>query len=247
MYKTVGIRKPKDFSKTYHFSQNPKINFEKSITDKELDVLCINCMKMVKTTLAPEHSLTCTEVHSEVKLIDQCSLMQQADYKIRRLAESLTQLYKDPYIQSDKDKYALQMLDEYSKDILKITEYTKIDVLKCREVIFNAVMLIKNFKGSPRMTIQMERFLVLIKEKYGQLISYYKEIKSSSAIELKSQKELRRTLDEKLEKLSETLHSVAKVRTTLLTNKNLETYNPLQIKDMNQGSAEMNSELGASE
>lgn len=245
------MKKPKDFGKatvitsTAKTVQNPKARFEKGTTnarnDEELDVLCINCMKMVKVSLAPEHSLHCTQVRSEVLLIDQCSLIQQADYKIRRLNDSIAQLKKDPQLQLDRDQCTLQMLTEYAEDILALTDFTKIDILRCRETIFNTVTLIRDFKGSPRLAIQLERFLVVTKEKYGQMISYYKEISNVDTATLKPQEELKRTLAEKTERLRESLYAVAETR---LTSKN---YNPMQIKDMNQVNMEVNSDIGLNE
>eukprot|EP00826_Nyctotherus_ovalis_P065803 TRINITY_DN9687_c0_g11_i1.p1 TRINITY_DN9687_c0_g11~~TRINITY_DN9687_c0_g11_i1.p1 ORF type:complete len:384 (-),score=82.97 TRINITY_DN9687_c0_g11_i1:264-1415(-) len=251
IYKATGVKKPKGFGGaiaitcTVKTVQNPKARFEKDTTNirsnEELDVFCINCMRMVKVSLAPEHSLHCTQVRSEVLLIDQCSLIQQADYKIRRLSDSIAQLKKDPQLQLDRDQCTLQMLTEYAEDILGLTDFTKIDILKCRETIFNTVTLIKGFRGSPRLAIQLERFLVVTKEKYGQMISYYKEISNADTARLKSQEELKRTLAEKTERLRESLYAVAENR---LSSK---SYNPMQIKDVNQVNMEVNSDIGLNE
>eukprot|EP00826_Nyctotherus_ovalis_P066741 TRINITY_DN9897_c0_g8_i1.p1 TRINITY_DN9897_c0_g8~~TRINITY_DN9897_c0_g8_i1.p1 ORF type:complete len:275 (+),score=84.31 TRINITY_DN9897_c0_g8_i1:109-933(+) len=241
IYKTPGIKKPANFSaavksrppQRHEYKKPPRPKDPESLAD--LDILCINCMKMVKASLVGTHSLHCAHVQSEVKLIDQCSLIQQADYKLRKLKDSILQLNKDPALlrSNSKNSYYIQMALEYCEDIFKITDFTKLDILKCREVIYNLRTLVENFKGSPAVMVHLERLLVISKEKYNQVLNYYKEIAKVDTGDLKTKEELRSMAAEKHEELRKSLSLVSEVRATILSERR-SRYNPARIVDANR-------------
>ena len=147
---------------------------------------------------------------------------------------------------NNEKKYYTQMALEYCGDILKITDFTKIDILKCREVIYNLIMLLKNFKGSPSIMMHIERLLVISKEKYGQLIKYYKDITDTDVINMKSKEELKNVADKKTEELRKSINMVSEVRATILSGRRTR-YNPDQIADLNQRTNEIISDAGIPE
>eukprot|EP00826_Nyctotherus_ovalis_P063917 TRINITY_DN9371_c0_g2_i3.p1 TRINITY_DN9371_c0_g2~~TRINITY_DN9371_c0_g2_i3.p1 ORF type:complete len:262 (-),score=79.48 TRINITY_DN9371_c0_g2_i3:642-1427(-) len=233
-YCTTGIKKPMNFSKK---SRSP------CKAPMDIDIICINCMKTVKASLAAEHSLHCSQVQTEVKLIDQCSLIQQADYKIRRLKHSLDKLRVDTDL-AEGDKYYMELLAMYFGDILKIKDFTRIDIVKCREVVMNAGSLIKGFKGSDAMMIYLERFFVVCKEKYLQMLSYYKEIADSSLGSMKSKEELKLIVDRKTEQFRSTL---AESRDSVFSDRRSKVYSPMQIRKQNLRFQEVISDSGINE
>jgi hypothetical protein len=205
-------------------------------------------MKMISVSLATEHSLHCAQVHSEVALIDQCSIMQQADYKIRRLLESINKLGKDAQLLHHKpnNEYYVKMLGEYANEMLKITEYTKSDILKCRETIFNLSTLTKEFNGSPCLMVYIDRLSVTSKEKYVQLLNYYKEIVSNSPE--KTKEELSKMVQEKKDSFRKTLDSFPGIR---LSNSSInglpEINSPNQMANPVKQALEIESDAGHSE
>lgn len=137
------------------------------------------------------------------------------------------------------------MTTEYCEDILNITDFTKLDILKCREVIYNLMTLSKNFKGSPSIMMHLERLLVISKEKYAQLLNYYKEIAKTDTIDKKSKEELKNVAAEKHEELRKSLNIVSEVRATVLSERR-SRYNPSQIVDANRQN-EVISDAGRAE
>ena len=251
VYKASKLKKPLNFSGKFKVQQqiNSKTKSERNLNSiADSDVLCVNCMKMIKSSLAVDHSLCCNKVLSEVLLLDQCSIIQQADYKVRHLMESLTQLKNDKELCRIKDnEYAIQMLGVYCSDALAITEFTKGDILKCREVIYNLMLLIKGFKSSPRIMIYMERLLVITKEKYGQLINYYKDIGDTDSLKMKSKKELESIVFQKTEQLRKSIYTMSEARMTSITERSSQMLNPMQIKDLKESNADVNSDAGVNE
>jgi len=228
IYRTPAIKKPKRFTAT--------VKTSKPLGDKEdFDLLCINCMKIVKVSLVPEHSLHCVQVQSEVKLIDQCSLIQQADYKLRKLKDALRQLTNDSELlrKNSNNGYYIKMISTYLEDILQITNFTKFDILRCREVTHNLMALTKGFKGSPSVMLHLERLLALSKEKYVQLLKYYKEIAKVGAETIRTKEELKNITVEKSKKLRESINMVSEVRATILSE-GRSRYNPERISDFNR-------------
>ena len=260
MYQTAKLRKPQHFandskSATKRNSQSNEMSPAKPvITDigdaTESDVLCINCMKMVKVSMVAEHSLNCIQVHTEVKLIDQCSLVQQADYKIRRLKDSVAVLSRDAELlrKVQSNAYYIQMLAEYCTDILDVAGCTKADILKCREIIFNINSLIKGFKGSPALSVYIERLLVLSKEKYAQTLKYYKEIAASDPSIAggmnfdKSKEELKNLAVQKTEKLRKSIGNASIVRLSLGKSK---VFSPGQLRNAITKAEDVVSDAGA--
>lgn len=262
LYQTSGLKKPMNFSASSKTSRGnssrpvqPVKNDPPPIVNNytEIDVLCINCMKMIKVSLAPEHSLHCSQVNSEVKLIDQCSLIQQADYKIRRLKDSISSLSRNPDImhKESTNGYYVQMLLAYCEDILKVVDFTKADVLKCREIIFNLIALIKGFKGLPKIMVYMERFLVVSREKYSQLINYYKEIAANDlggeSDVNKPKEELKRLAAEKAEQLRKSLNNVSGARASINSERKTNAFSPTQVTNANARPDEVTSEIGGNE
>lgn len=180
----------------------------------EMEVPCMNCMRMVRISLVGTHSLQCSKVESRVKLLDQSSVIQQVDYKLNNLKETLIKLNATSELRGTR--YYTQMLLEYCEDILAIADYTKTDILHCREVIHNLNALIKGFKGSQYVSIQMERLSATAKEKYGQLLKYYKEIVEGKSDMRVSRKELEEKVEARSYRLRETLNVVSKARSTVI-------------------------------
>lgn len=233
-YRTTGIKKPMNFSNK---SRSPcKVSMD-------IGIICINCMKTVKASLAAEHSLHCSQVQTEVKLMDQCSLIQQADYKIRRLKLSLDKLRTDTEL-AEGDRYYMELLTMYFGDVLKVKDFTRMDIVKCREVVMNAGSLIKGFKGSDAMMIYLERFFVVCKEKYSQMLSYYKEIADSSLGRMKSKEELKQIVDRKTEQFRSTL---AESRDSVFSDRRSKVYSPMQIRRQNLRLQEVVSDSGVNE
>ena len=187
--------------------------------EDDIEVLCVNCMKMVKTSLAPKHSLQCTQVKNEVKLIDQCSIVQQADYKLRKLKESLEQVYST--------KQDAGRLLKYCNEALNISGFTKVDILKCRELIYNLYTLAKTLKTS----IYIERMITIVKEKYAQLLNYYADTSNT-------QRSTEEVKVEVIEDLSGVLNGYSR---------NVSIYNPVQVKDVNVKSNEVLSDAAFTE
>ena len=235
-----------NFSATLKIQQQPQQNKLKRVSQSDLndiEILCINCMKTIKVSLACEHSLHCSQVQGEVALIDQCSLVQQADFKLRKLKEALSRIknYK-----KSADEYYLKMLSEYCDDILKIADFTKLDILKCREAIYNLTVLEKDFKGSSSIMIHMERLLVISKEKYGQLLKYDKEIADSNQINVKSKEELKDIVARKTNELRKSINTVSEARESLYTLRR-SNYIPTQVKNLNPKMEEIISDAGLKE
>lgn len=183
---------------------------------EELEVLCINCMEMVRETQISQHSSHCSRVRTEVKLLEQCSLMQQADYKIRKLKEALGLL-----VNSSKN-YSQQLcvLTAHCEDLLMIHNTTKADILKCREVIVSLDSLLKLSQNSSLLALYTERTLTLAKDKYTQLLAYYREIMTSDPFDYSSSKEPENAAMQRKENLKRSLQSVMEIRTRLsLLNK----------------------------
>eukprot|EP00826_Nyctotherus_ovalis_P066409 TRINITY_DN9808_c0_g1_i6.p1 TRINITY_DN9808_c0_g1~~TRINITY_DN9808_c0_g1_i6.p1 ORF type:complete len:414 (-),score=117.21 TRINITY_DN9808_c0_g1_i6:270-1511(-) len=247
VYKTSKIKKPMNFvsarrnQRALHEGGRPS---EAKESETDLDVPCMNCMRMVRSSLVAEHSQRCSQVQSEVKLIDQCSLVQQADYKLRKLLDSVQRLFKDSpsLLRSGNNHYYAQMITEYCEDILKITDFTKLDILKCREVIHNLMMLLKTFKGSTSVLIYMERLLTTSKDKYAQLLSYYREIAKADAANLRTKEELKNMVEEKHEELKNSLHKVSEVRATILSERRSK-YDSVRVVEMGRGT-EIISDVG---
>jgi len=228
----------KKYSTTKHEEHKrtiPRPDFTKKSKEEvsgDMEVSCMNCMKMIKISLVSEHSLKCSKVESTVQLLDQCSVIQQADYKLKKLEETLIKLNKESGVQGSR--YYTQMLLEYCKDILEIGEYTKTDILRCREVVYNLNALLKGFKGSQCVSIQMERLLSIAKEKYGQLLMRYKEIMTENNNVMSSRRELEKKVEARTYKLRETLNLVSKARNTIISGSkykhNKRTLSPSGIK-----------------
>eukprot|EP00826_Nyctotherus_ovalis_P007583 TRINITY_DN11915_c0_g1_i3.p1 TRINITY_DN11915_c0_g1~~TRINITY_DN11915_c0_g1_i3.p1 ORF type:complete len:251 (-),score=64.13 TRINITY_DN11915_c0_g1_i3:388-1140(-) len=171
-------------------------SFKKPLTkcfDKELDVLCVNCMRLVPSSQVALHSLHCVHVNSEVKLMDCSPEIQAIDYKLQQLKAALERLVRDRCLLAHREsnEYYLKIMREYASDLIQIAEYTKGETVRCAEMILNIMSLNRDFNGSPCIKIYIERLLVLAKEKNVQLFNYYKEIMSEEPIE--------RTMDELLQ------------------------------------------------
>lgn len=161
--------------------------------DEELDVLCVNCMKLVPLSQVALHSLNCVHVNSEVKLMDCSPEIQAINYKLQQLRAALEKLVRDKCLLAHREsnEYYLKIMREYASDLIQITEYTKGETVRCAEMILNIMSLNRDFKGSPCIKIYIERLLILAKEKNVQLFNYYKEITSEEPTE--------RTMDELLQ------------------------------------------------
>eukprot|EP00826_Nyctotherus_ovalis_P002695 TRINITY_DN10544_c0_g1_i5.p1 TRINITY_DN10544_c0_g1~~TRINITY_DN10544_c0_g1_i5.p1 ORF type:complete len:274 (+),score=77.81 TRINITY_DN10544_c0_g1_i5:208-1029(+) len=239
-YSTIKIKKPTSFGVNTGVASNkvrksrnvPQAiaRTQRTVGGEELDVYCLNCMGMVKQDLARDHSLTCSRVKTEVKFVEQCSVLQQADYKIRKLKEAIVRMGN-----SKEESYQLQVLVEYCDDMLKITNTTKDDILKCREVVNNLSSLVKTYKGPLPIAMYMERVLTVSKEKFTQLIEYYREINGA---EVKSKKELEEIMAEKRETLRMSFH--AKLR-KIIGNLQKEEQTPIQISNLKY--SEVNSDV----
>jgi valyl-tRNA synthetase len=203
---------------------------KRTYEEDDVDVLCVNCMKMIHASLATEHSLHCTQVHSDVTLIDQCSLIQQADYKIRRLKDSILKLAKDASLLQHRQNnaYYLEMLSTYAEDILKINEFTKADILKCREVLFNLNSMSTQFNGSPCLMVYLERLTVTSKEKYAQLLNYFKEISNGNNTE-KTREELTQMAKQKMETLRKSIDNVSERLSNSSFERRSQELSPRQV------------------
>jgi hypothetical protein len=219
LYQTAALKKPKRFSviRSQRTHIPPKANGD--LFEDDIEVLCVNCMKMIKTSCAAEHSLKCSQVKNEVKLIDQCSLVQQADYKLRKLKESLQQV--------NNAKQETQILLKHCNDALNISGFTKIDILKCRELIYNLHTLAKTLKTS----IYVERLIIIVKEKYSQLLNYYKDTADTQRLTEEVKIELIKDLNEALN----------------VDSREVLTYNPVQVKDTNTKGNEVVSDAEVTE
>ena len=175
-------------------------------------------------------------------------MVQQDDYKLRKLKDAIAHLTNDQLLlkKNANNPYYVQMASEYCEDILKITDFTKISILKCREVIYNLITLLKTFKGSPAIMIHLERLLVISKEKYEQLLKYYKDIANTDTLKMMSKEELKNMAAEKNEKLKNSLSIVSEVRATVLSGRRSK-YNPNQVINMNRGSNDILSDSGKGE
>ena len=216
---SYALKKPMNFGTSPHPSHHIVLNSKKKIENpSDFEILCINCMKMIKCSLVAEHSMSCSRVQNEVKLIDQCSILQQADYKLKKLKESLNDLNRKT---NEGDKYYIRMLTEYCEDGIKISESTRPNILKCREIIYNLKGLENGFKGTPSILIHMKRLQVITKEKYEELLKYYKEIANCGLARLKSKEELKAVVTEKEFKLRTSINAVSEARLSHCSGKKM--------------------------
>ncbi len=214
------MRKPSNFtSKAVPVKMPIKVEDTippKSFNNDNIDVLCVNCMKMVSISLVAEHSLHCIQVNTEVKLIEQCSPIQQVNFKIRKLNDSITRLNKDKELlaQTPNNPCYLKMLSEYAEDLLNIVDYTSKDIVRCREIIFSLNALNTNFAGSAQLRIYVERLFVLAKEKHVQLLRYYEEIAANNpgVSAVKSTDELLDELKARTEQFRKSKNSAREMR-----------------------------------
>eukprot|EP00826_Nyctotherus_ovalis_P010662 TRINITY_DN12798_c0_g9_i1.p1 TRINITY_DN12798_c0_g9~~TRINITY_DN12798_c0_g9_i1.p1 ORF type:complete len:252 (-),score=83.62 TRINITY_DN12798_c0_g9_i1:572-1327(-) len=213
-YQTAALKKPKHFA-VMRNQVSPAIPCPTGDKlEDDIEVLCVNCMKMIKVSLAEKHSLYCAQVESEVKLIDQCSLVQQADYKLRKLKESLSRMNKVKQARNESNYYIRTLLN-YCEEALGISGFTRLDILKCREIIYNLHVLIETLKPSSTL-VYTERLSIIVKEKYVQLLNYYKDTENSHKPneEVKIKKAKREHLNS-------------------ITERNKLDYNPGQIRNLN--------------
>ena len=137
-------------------------------------------MKMIKPSLITKHSIECSQVKNEVKIMEQSSILNQIDYKIRKLKESLSQFK----VNKEFDDDLFEALYKHCNDALIITSSTAIDILNCRRVISELDAIIKNFKGSFTVQIYMEKLIAIVKEKCQEIkknyISTYEKVRIST-------------------------------------------------------------------
>lgn len=215
VHESVMIKKPQHFSVSLNHYPMETSPLKRTYNEEDVDILCVNCMKMIHSSLATEHSLHCTQIISEVALIEECPIIQQADYKIRKLKDSISKLSKDSSLLQHKQNnlYYIQLLNSHADDILNIREYTKADILKCREILCNLNSLSLQFNGSPCLLVYLERLTVTSKEKYSQLINYYKEITKDTEPEAeKSKGELTEMAKKKMVTLRKSIENVEEMR-----------------------------------
>lgn len=146
--------------------------------EEEMDVLCKNCMKMIRISLVNDHSAHCIQVNSEVKFIEECSQSQQADHNIRKLRESLTSLLKESreLNKESTNCYYIKMIDTYAEDILNIVDYTQADLVTCWDILQNLKSLESNYKGGVGIKIYLQRLLSLGCEKYKEMIKFVTDV-----------------------------------------------------------------------
>ena len=180
--------------------------------------------------------------------MEQCSQIDQINYKIRRLNESLSRLSNDSVLLTEKptNPYYLKVTGEYIHDLLNIVDYTKIDVTRCNEAILNLIALAKQFKGSSRILVHIERLTVLAKEKHIQLVKYYKDIMANNppaAINTKTTEQLLLEKQKKTEQLRKSKNSVKEMRASIGRN----TYRPTYVNKPNQITDDVASDAGRDE
>ena len=220
--------------------------------EDDIDVLCVNCMKMIRVSLAGEHSLHCVQVNSEVKLLDQCSLIQQTDYKIRRLKDSVTRVSQDAVLRSLRPNnwYYVKMLSMSCDDLLAIVDYTKADIVKSTEVLATLTTLSKGFNGSPCIAIYLERLTVLAQEKCSQLLSYYKEIAASNP-EMRIEKTVDQLMHEaqtRTEQFRRSKNSALEMRSSVSSDRTpTQVYNKAQINKAKPTIEDVRSDAGLEE
>eukprot|EP00826_Nyctotherus_ovalis_P051927 TRINITY_DN6522_c0_g1_i2.p1 TRINITY_DN6522_c0_g1~~TRINITY_DN6522_c0_g1_i2.p1 ORF type:complete len:263 (-),score=60.52 TRINITY_DN6522_c0_g1_i2:711-1499(-) len=212
VYPSFTIKKPWNLSNmSRNHNKVASSLTQETFQKEELEVLCINCMEMVRESQISQHSSHCSRVRTEVKLLEQCSLMQQADYKIKKLKEALGQLA------NTTKNYSQQLctLTAYCEDLLMIHNTTKADILKCREIIVSLDSLLKISQNSSLLALYTERILNLAKDKYTQLLAYYREIMTSNPFDYSSSKEPENRVMQRKENLKRSLQSVMEIRTRL--------------------------------
>ena len=140
-FKSTKINRLSLTEDNYIFHKNPKEYNRSKQRDlnEEIDILCINCMKMIKPSLITKHSIECSQVKNEVKIMEQSSILNQIDYKIRKLKESLSQFK----VNKEFDDDLFEALYKHCNDALIITSSTAIDILNCRRVISELDAIIK--------------------------------------------------------------------------------------------------------
>ena len=187
-------------------------------TDIFLDVLCMNCMKLIPYLEIETHSSNCTQVNSEVRLLDQSPAIQSVNYKLKQLNEALKRLIKNKGLlaQANNNEYYLRMLGEYTNDLLIATDYTREAIINCNETIKNIFKLTKNYNGSLSLKIYIERLLILGKQKNTQLFNCYKELNKLP----ENVKTLEQLTQEKDEKISQLRKSKEMIRTSVEFKRN---------------------------
>lgn len=189
----------------------------------ELYIVCVNCMKMIRLSLVNEHSSSCIQVNSEVKLMEGSSQSRQADFKIHKLMESLETLRNDSTLmnKAQNNSYYLTMLSTYAEDLYGIVDYTKTDILSCREVVCNLKSLCATYKGATPIRIYMDRLASLAMEKYTEMLKYFCETAEKQPgmkIE-KSSSELMKEFEQRCEVFRKSKNNAIDMRVTFKSEK----------------------------
>lgn len=213
-YQTAALKKPVHFAVMRNQVSHAVPRPAGDKLEDDIEVLCVNCMRMIKVSHAERHSLRCAQVESEVRLIDQCSLVQQADYKLRKLKESLSRMNKAKQVRNESNYYVRTLLS-HCEEALGISGFTRVDILKCRETIYNLHVLAETLKPSSTL-VYTERLTIIVKEKYVQLLNYYKDTENSH----KPGEEVK-------------IKKVKEEHLNLTMERNKLDYNPGQIRDVN--------------
>ncbi len=255
-YITKAIKKPEGFSDPANLGRIAD-KVQDSLTAKtfnlseDCDVLCVNCMTMVSMSMVAEHSLWCTKVDTQVRLMDECPLLRQADFCIRKLLESIEQLENDKELlcQNPNNPCNIKMLTEYAGDLKGIEDCTSEGIRRCSEVVQNLNVVTANFAGSPKLKLYLERLFVLSKEKHVELKRSFEDMHSgdpaSGVAVVKSTEELLAELCARAERFRKTKDRVHTARASLGSGKSLAS--PAYICRTNQAVEDVNSAIHSPE
>ncbi len=253
-YITKAIKKPEGFSDPTNLGRisnkvQDSLPARTFNSIENCDVLCVNCMTMINMSMVAEHSLRCTKVDVWVRLMDQCALIQQINFRIRKLGESIVQLNKDKGLQGPINLCYVKMLAEYAGDLAKIEDCTSKNRAKCREVLENLSMVNADFSGSPKLKLYVERLFVLSKEKNIQLLRNYKDMHSAdsdSGVDVvKSTKEIIAELRSRTEQLRKSKNSSHEMRAS--SGSDGSPSSPIYISRTSQAVDDISSEVGRAE
>ena len=109
-----------------------------------IDILCLNCMKMINITHVETHSVHCFKEQSEVQLVEFLSPVQRIHFHIHKLVDSLIRIQTDinAQLRDERDELYVKCLLDYANQLLKIVDFTQADILRSRQIISNIIVKI---------------------------------------------------------------------------------------------------------
>jgi hypothetical protein len=209
-------------SKPFYTKQPSSVTVTRSLIAENqiLNINCMNCQELVPIENIESHSIYCTSVPENIKLICSNSYIEEVLFKIKKLYSCLEILHKNSDLRPG-DKNYISIYLRLSQKLLDETSIQEIE-----SVLKSLSSLILSFKGSFSVGIYAERLQNLARE---QKIAVQEK-------EIENQKESIQKIKDQLEKY--------KNRSNILEKSLINTTPPNKITKIKKKIDAISSDIG---